>query len=130
MCGSPHPEWSFINYTYDKKLGQTTLNSLHSLDYKELDMAEEKDVVLEEIRTTLKVKLIEQLSLEDISADEITDDMPLFGEGLGLDSLDAVEIIVLLQRNFEVEVKDAQESRAIFQTVNTLAEYIYQQKNT
>ena len=92
-------------------------------------MAEEKDAVLEEIRATLKVKLIEQLSLEDITPEEITDDMPLFGEGLGLDSLDAVEIIVLLQRNFEVEVKDAQESRAIFQTVNTLAEYIYQQKN-
>lgn len=92
-------------------------------------MAENKETVLQEIRETLKVKLIEQLSLEDITPDEITDEMPLFGEGLGLDSLDAVEIIVLLQRNFEVEVKDAQESRAIFLNVNTLAEYIYQQKH-
>lgn len=89
----------------------------------------DKETALQEIRETLKVKLIEQLSLEDITPEEITDDMPLFGEGLGLDSLDAVEIIVLLQRNFEVEVKDAQESRAIFQSVNTLAEYIYQQKH-
>ncbi len=88
----------------------------------------DKDIALQEIRETLKVKLIEQLSLEDITPEEITDDMPLFGEGLGLDSLDAVEIIVLLQRNFEVEVKDAQESREIFKTVNTLAEYIYTQK--
>lgn len=92
-------------------------------------MAENKETVLQEIRETLKVKLIEQLSLEDITPEEITDEMPLFGEGLGLDSLDAVEIIVLLQRNFEVEVKDAQESRAIFLNVNTLAEYIYQQKH-
>jgi len=88
----------------------------------------DKDIALQEIRETLKVKLIEQLSLEDITPEDITDDMPLFGEGLGLDSLDAVEIIVLLQRNFEVEVKDAQESREIFKTVNTLAEYIYTQK--
>lgn len=88
----------------------------------------EKETALQEIRDVLKVKLIEQLSLEDITPEEITNDMPLFGEGLGLDSLDAVEIIVLLQRNFEVEVKDAQESREIFKTVNTLAEYIYQQK--
>ncbi len=87
----------------------------------------DKEAALEKIRETLKVKLIEQLSLEDITPEEITDDMPLFGEGLGLDSLDAVEIIVLLQRHFSVEVKDAQESREIFKTVNTLAEYIYQQ---
>jgi acyl carrier protein len=92
-------------------------------------MAEDKDTVMQEIKETLKVKLIEQLSLEDITPEQITDDMPLFGEGLGLDSLDAVEIIVLLQRNFGVEVKDAQESRAIFLNVNTLAEYIYQQKH-
>lgn len=89
----------------------------------------EKEAALKEIREILKVKLIDQLSLEEITPEEIADDMPLFGEGLGLDSLDAVEIIVLLQRNFEVEVKDAQESREIFKTVNTLAEYIYQQKN-
>ena len=89
----------------------------------------DKETALQEIRGTLKVKLIEQLSLEDITPEEITDDMPLFGEGLGLDSLDAVEIIVLLQRNFSVEVKDAQESREIFKTVSTLAEYIYLQKN-
>ena len=90
----------------------------------------DKETALQEKRETLKIKLIEQLSLEDITPEEITDDMPLFGEGLGLDSLDAVEIIVLLQRNFEVEVKDAQESREIFLNVNTLAEYIYQQKHT
>ena len=92
-------------------------------------MADNTLIDIDEIRSTLKVKLIEQLSLEDITPEEIEDDMPLFGDGLGLDSLDAVEIIVLLKRNFGVEVKDAQESRAIFQSVNTLADYIAQQKN-
>lgn len=84
---------------------------------------------LQAIRKTLKEQLIEQLSLEDITPEEIGDDMPLFGEGLALDSLDAVEIIVLLKRNFGVEVEDAQQSREIFRTVNTLAEYIWQNKD-
>jgi acyl carrier protein len=48
----------------------------------------------------------------------------LFGEGLGLDSLDAVEIVVLLQRNFGLEVKDMEQSRKIFQSIDTLARYI------
>ncbi len=84
---------------------------------------------LQAIRTTLKEQLVIQLSLEDVKPEDIGDDMPLFGEGLGLDSLDAVEIIVLLKRNFGVEVEDAQQSREIFRTVNTLAQYIWQQKN-
>ncbi len=88
-----------------------------------------KDDELQAIRTTLKEQLVVQLSLEDVKPEDIGDDMALFGEGLGLDSLDAVEIIVLLKRNFGVEVADAQESREIFKTVNTLAEYIWQQQN-
>ena len=87
-------------------------------------MSEHTD--LQEIRQTLKEQLIEQLSLEDITPEDIGDDMPLFGEGLGLDSLDAVEIIVLLKRSFGVEVVDAQQSREIFRSVNTLADYISQ----
>lgn len=92
-------------------------------------MSNNKDEELQGIRSELKVKLIESLSLEDITPEEITDDMPLFGEGLGLDSLDAVEIIVLLQRHFNVDVEDAQKSREIFRSVNTLADYIYQKKH-
>ena len=88
----------------------------------------DKETKLAEIRERLKVLLIEQLSLEDITPEEIGDDMQLFGEGLGLDSLDAVEIVVLLQRNFNLEVKDLEKSREVFTSVNTLAEYIYAQQ--
>ncbi|MDZ4199339.1 MAG: phosphopantetheine-binding protein [Kiritimatiellia bacterium] len=85
----------------------------------------EKEARLAEIRGELKRLLVEQLSLEDVKPEEIADDGELFGEGLGLDSLDAVEIVVLLQRNFKVEVKDMDQSREVFRSVNTLAEYIY-----
>lgn len=89
----------------------------------------DKEARLAEIRKELKVLLVEQLSLEDITPEEIGDDMQLFGEGLGLDSLDAVEIVVLLQRNFNLEVKDMEQSREVFTSVNTLAEYIYEKTN-
>lgn len=84
-----------------------------------------KEEQLSEIKAKLKHLLIEQLSLEDVSPEDITDDGELFGDGLGLDSLDAVEIVVLLQRNFGLEVKDMEQSREVFRTVNSLAEYVY-----
>ncbi len=84
-----------------------------------------KEAKLAEIREKLKRLLVEQLSLEDVAPADITDDGELFGDGLGLDSLDAVEIVVLLQRNFGLEVKDMEQSREIFRTVNSLAEYVY-----
>jgi len=80
---------------------------------------------LSEIREKLKVLLVDNLSLEDIEPEEIADDEILFGEGLGLDSLDAVEIVVLLQRNFNIDVKDAQKARKVFFSVETLTKYIY-----
>jgi len=80
---------------------------------------------LSEIREKLKVLLVDNLSLEDIEPEEIVDDEILFGEGLGLDSLDAVEIVVLLQRNFNIDVKDAQKARKVFFSVETLTKYIY-----
>ena len=80
---------------------------------------------LSEIRQKLKEYLVEQLSLEDITPEDIKDEEPLFDEGLGLDSLDAVEIVVILQRHFGIAVKDADMGREVFESVNTLAEYIY-----
>ncbi|RKX47516.1 MAG: acyl carrier protein [Verrucomicrobia bacterium] len=86
----------------------------------------DKETKLAEIREKLKVLLVDQLSLEDVTPDEIEDDAELFGEGLGLDSLDAVEIVVMLQRNFGMEVKDMEKSREVFRTIGTLAEYVYE----
>ncbi len=76
------------------------------------------------IKEKLKKVLIEELNLEDVTPEEIEDDAPLFGEGLGLDSLDAVELVVLLEKHFGVEVKDLEEGRAAFQSINTLVAFI------
>jgi acyl carrier protein len=85
----------------------------------------DKETKLAEIREKLKVLLVDQLSLEDVTPEEIGDDTELFGTGLGLDSLDAVEIVVMLQRNFGMEVKDMEKSREVFRTIGTLADYVY-----
>jgi len=82
-----------------------------------------------EIREKLKELLVSNLSLEDVDPSDIKDDEPLFNEGLGLDSLDAVEIVVILQRNFGLEVKDMEMGRKIFQSINTLADYVYENRD-
>ena len=72
----------------------------------------------------LKKILVEDLNLEELSPEEIDDNAPLFGDGLGLDSLDAVELVVLVQKHFGLEIKDMEEGRAAFQSVAALATYI------
>ena len=89
-------------------------------------MKNENKKSLEEIRKGLKELLVVNLALEDITPEEIEDDGILFGEGLGLDSLDAVEIVVLLQRNYDLEISDEAQAREIFQTINTMAQWVYE----
>ncbi len=86
---------------------------------------------LEEIKKELKELLVESLSLEDIEPEEIGDEEPLFDEnGVGLDSLDGVEVVVMLQRNYGLDVKDMQKGREIFQSINTLAHYVVKNSET
>ncbi len=89
-------------------------------------MQSQKSKSLEEIRRELKELLVVNLALEDITPEEIEDDGLLFGEGLGLDSLDAVEIVVLIQRNYGLEIIDEEQAREIFQSVNTLAQWVHE----
>lgn len=80
---------------------------------------------MEQLIQELKDQLIEALNLEEITPGDIETDAPLFGdEGLGLDSIDALEIILILERNYGLRIENPAEGKQIFYSVRTLAEYI------
>jgi acyl carrier protein len=81
-----------------------------------------------ELLDQLKGEIIEQLNLEDVKKEDINDDAPLFGSGLGLDSIDALELIVLLEKNYGIKVANPAEGKKIFQSVRTLGNYIRENK--
>lgn len=72
----------------------------------------------------LKTKIIASLRLEDVTPEQIVDDAPLFGTGLGLDSIDALELVAMLEKDYGIVIKDFEEGRPAFQSVQTLARFI------
>ena len=72
----------------------------------------------------LKTQIVAQLNLQDIKPEDIKDDQPLFVEGLGLDSIDALELIVLLQQHYKIKLSNADDGPKVFHSVRTMAEYI------
>jgi len=79
---------------------------------------------MKELIEELKVKLIEQLNLEEIEPDEIDEKESLFGDGLGLDSIDALEIIVLLEKEYGLKIEKPEDGKSIMFSVETLAKFI------
>ena len=79
---------------------------------------------METLKQELKENIIEQLNLEDIAIEDINDDDILFGDGLGLDSIDGLELIVMLDKNYGIKLTDPKEGRAVFETIEVMAKYI------
>lgn len=79
---------------------------------------------MEELILQLKKEIIEVLNLEEMKPEDIDNDAPLFGEGLGLDSIDALELIVLIEKNYGIKLKDPAKGKEIFQSINVMADFI------
>lgn len=79
---------------------------------------------MEALKLQLKEQIIEALNLEDITPADIDDAAPLFGEGLGLDSIDALELLMVLDKNYGIKFADRNESKKVFGSINIMAEYV------
>jgi acyl carrier protein len=79
---------------------------------------------MDELILELKQEIIKVLNLEGITPADIADDSELFGEGLGLDSIDALELIVLLEKNYGIKLKDPAQGKEIFKSIRTMADYV------
>lgn len=79
---------------------------------------------MEELIYTLKEQIIDALNLEEMTPEDIENDAPLFGDGLGLDSIDALELIVLLEKHYGIKLANPAEGKEIFKSVSTIAAYV------
>ncbi len=78
----------------------------------------------EQLKQTVKEQIVTFLNLTSVNPGDIKDDEPLFGEGLGLDSIDSLELIVLLHREYGISINDPKEGRKVLVDVNTMVDYI------
>jgi len=83
---------------------------------------------MEELILKLKTEIIEVLNLEDLKPEDIDENAPLFGEGLSLDSIDALELIVLMDKTYGIKLKDPNQGKEIFKSVKIMAEYIVENR--
>jgi acyl carrier protein len=72
----------------------------------------------------LKRQIVEALKLEEVKAQDVQDDAPLFGQGLGLDSIDALELVVMIEKQYGILIKDMEVGRKAFASVRSLAQFV------
>ena len=79
---------------------------------------------MDKLKAQLKEQILEALSLDEMKPEEIDDNAPLFGEGIGLDSIDALELIVLMEKQYGIKLSNPAEGKEVFKSINVMAEYI------
>lgn len=80
--------------------------------------------MIEDLILKLKKEIIEELNVENMTPEDVDAEAPLFGEGLGLDSIDVLELVVLLDKNYGIKIQASKEGPKIFRSIKTIAEYI------
>ncbi|MFH1080433.1 MAG: phosphopantetheine-binding protein [Pseudomonadota bacterium] len=83
---------------------------------------------MEELIPQLKAQILERLIIEGMDPEDLDEDMPLFGEVTGLDSIDALELVVMLEKHYGIKITDAKVARKILFNIRTLAEYVYENR--
>ncbi|MBP5396709.1 MAG: acyl carrier protein [Bacteroidales bacterium] len=83
---------------------------------------------MDDLINELKTSIIDVLNLEEVKPEEIDENASLFGEGLGLDSIDALELIVMMERNYGIKLKDPAQGKEIFKSIAVMADYIRQNR--
>ena len=82
---------------------------------------------MQDLKYTLKKQIIEELNLQDIKPEDIEDNAPLFGDGLGLDSIDALELVVLMEKYYGVKILDETVGKKVLASISSMAEYILEE---
>jgi acyl carrier protein len=82
---------------------------------------------MQDLKYELKKQIIQELNLQEMKPEDIEDDAPLFGDGLGLDSIDALELVVLMEKYHGVKITDETVGKKVLYSVNTMAEYILEE---